>query len=174
MVRGRGLSVGLARCGLQEEGTGWDLLATGNKAAAGKGVLLEALFSWGHSESETSLVRAGVQLLPVCSDAPEARLETCDACPVSPWRRLGRALTAASSAEAWGADPRETRAGPSPGGWASARPRIAARGPRPADFLKGQRTQKHPQNRWKMQIPGPCSPRCCCIRPGVQPRDLYF
>lgn len=69
MVRGQGLSVGLARCGLQEEGTGRDLLATGNKAAAGKGVLLEALFSWGHSKSETSLVRAGVQLLPVCSDA---------------------------------------------------------------------------------------------------------
>lgn len=114
----------------------------------------------------------------VCTDAPDtrdARLGTRDAsAPVLPRRRLGRALTAASSAAARGAEPRETRAGLSPGGWASARPLIAARGPRPADFLKGEGTQNRPQNRWRMQIPGPCGPRCCYNRPGERPRDPYL
>ena len=148
------------------------------KGTAGGPLLLGTLSLkpvWSEQErscSLSALTRRRHQLQAVTRDTG---LETCDASPpVSPWRRLGRALTAASSAVAWGADPRETRAGLSPGGWVSARPLIAARGPRPADFLKRERTENHPQNRWKLQIPGPCSPRCCYIGPGVRPGNLYF
>ena len=88
--------------------------------------------------------------------------------------RFGRALTPTSLAEPREADPRETREGLSPGGWVSARPRTAARGPRPADFLKGERTQSHPWNWCKVPIPGPCSLRCCYIRSGVSPSNVFF
>ena len=88
-------------------------------------------------------------LMPECGGGVTCslRLVTPARRPVMPARLfpgeawLGRALTPASLAEPWEADPRETRAGLSWGGWLSARPCTAVRGPRPADFLKGERTQ---------------------------------
>lgn len=76
--------MGLAHRGRQEKATSTNhrdpagnLLITGNKAATGKGLLLEPLFSWGHSESETGLIRAGVKLFPVCTEAPAASTSVC-------------------------------------------------------------------------------------------------
>lgn len=53
------------------------LSATGSKAASDKGMWLEPLVSWGHSEPGPGLIRAGVGLLPVCTEAPEAPASVC-------------------------------------------------------------------------------------------------